>query len=353
QGNAKMGERQQATLEILNDEIQELPILTPSPPDIVIEPTCETQKPNEQQVIELIYNNPEICKTLEIFKTLEISPSQLQFAESDYTADEEEGEIIITVKRTGNSENEISINYKVLEGTATHSDYNIQNDTLIWEAGDEDEKTLTIFISNDNEIENEETLHLILFNPSKSIVLIQPSTTLNIIDSTPLPNLEQGMLIDSSHEIIDSDTYFTGGISVNGQAYQNDFDLLLSSHQQYNIIGKITIDKNLLPEKADILVVAGYTPSHSSETLYMFTPGGIPIVWDKNLDNLLPFKRKVILQETLTVNIYKGELPPGKIRVFFGYRFENGEIVFNGNQPIEVNVRTLPSFTQNLRLFEK
>jgi hypothetical protein len=53
------------------------------------------------------------------------------------------------------------------------------------------------------------------------------------------------------------------------------------------------------------------------------------------------------------VNIYKGELPPGKIRVFFGYRLENGEIVFNGNQPIKVNVQTLPSFTENLRLFEK
>ncbi|EDN67848.1 hypothetical protein BGP_6025 [Beggiatoa sp. PS] len=42
---------------------------------------------------------------------------------------------------------------------------------------------------------------------------------------------------------------------------------------------------------------------------------------------------------TQTLNIYQGPISYGYLQVFFGYRLEDGAIVFNGEQAIEIVVQ--------------
>jgi hypothetical protein len=63
------------------------------------------------------------------------------------------------------------------------------------------------------------------------------------------------------------------------------------------------------------------------------------INWDGELNHLRAAFENITLIPTQTFNIYEGVIGAGHLQVFFGYRLENGTIVYNGEQAIEIVVQ--------------
>jgi len=119
-------------------------------------------------------------------------PSTLQFSTTNYSVNENGGEATITVTRTGDSA--ISVDYATSDATATASkDYIATSGTLNWAKGDAAEKTFTIDIIDDSEVENNETViislsHAELGSPSTAMVTIIDN---DLIVETPEPSILQ------------------------------------------------------------------------------------------------------------------------------------------------------------------
>jgi len=134
-------------------------------------------------------------------------------------------------------------------------------------------------------------------------------------------------------------TAFKGGASVNEQDYQST--LTISPNQLVNILGQIDVDAAHVDQKADILVVAGLTPAEAESTgelFFMLDNQKIPQLWDGDPEKLVAAIKDMTLAASVPVEIYQGGLVDGQIRVFFGYRLENGMVVFNGEQVIDLRV---------------
>ena len=110
-------------------------------------------------------------------------PSVLQFNAAAYSVNEAQGTATITVTRTGGSNVPVSIRYATSDGTATAgSDYSATSGTLSFAAG-ETNKTFTIPIINDTQVEGNETVNLTLSSPTGGATLgSQATATLTIVD---------------------------------------------------------------------------------------------------------------------------------------------------------------------------
>jgi WD40 repeat protein len=108
----------------------------------------------------------------------------LQFSNSTYSATESDGTLNLNVSRVEGSEKEISVQYMV-SGTATlNTDYTGGTGTLTWGDGDDSDKKITLNLIDDQEVEEIETLNLILFNPIGGATLGNPAqATLTITDN--------------------------------------------------------------------------------------------------------------------------------------------------------------------------
>jgi len=116
-------------------------------------------------------------------------PSTLQFSTTNYSVNENGGEAIITVTRTGDSA--ISVDYATSDATATAgSDYIATSGTLNWAKGDAAEKTFTIDIIDDSEVENNETVIVSLSNaelgsPNTAVVTITDNDSISFTCAPP------------------------------------------------------------------------------------------------------------------------------------------------------------------------
>ncbi|MBI3880988.1 MAG: aggregation factor core protein MAFp3, isoform C, partial [Verrucomicrobia bacterium] len=83
-----------------------------------------------------------------------------------YTVNEAAGVAVITVLRLGTTNNALSVDYYLTNGTATAGlDYTNVTGTINWAPGDNSPKTFNIPIINDVAIEGNETVKIILTNP--------------------------------------------------------------------------------------------------------------------------------------------------------------------------------------------
>jgi len=186
----------------------------------------------------------------------------------------------------------------------------------------------------------------------------------------PIDNNPIGFAIDSKGEPVNTDATFSRGIAVNGGT------VTVSSSNQMDIRGVITVDSNHIGKEAEILVVVGYQlDSVKEESFFMFNKDGSILPWDKSIANLVAyqetdlffhaddksakrFKQNIILMPERRVQIFPVTLsafrdneletvllgcerprtysglvngiPPGLLRFFFGYRLrEDGTIVYN------------------------
>jgi hypothetical protein len=113
------------------------------------------------------------------------TPGLLNFSAADTTVDEAGPTATVTVTRSGGSIGAVSVTYNATTGTATAGqDFTVATGTLNWAAGDVAPKTFTIPITNDSLVEPDETINLVLSNPTGGAGLGEDSeATATIIDN--------------------------------------------------------------------------------------------------------------------------------------------------------------------------
>ncbi|MCG7901572.1 MAG: hypothetical protein JAY60_04040 [Candidatus Thiodiazotropha weberae] len=89
----------------------------------------------------------------------------LIFSNSAITAAEDGGDVTVTVSRSGGSTGAVSVDYNTADGTAiASSDYTYTSGNISFADGDEADKTFTVPLLNDTEVESDETILLQMSN---------------------------------------------------------------------------------------------------------------------------------------------------------------------------------------------
>jgi glucose/arabinose dehydrogenase len=116
--------------------------------------------------------------------TTNAEASRLGFSQPSYTIDEAAGTATITVRRGANaSAGAASVNYTTSNGTAiAGADYTARSGVLNFAAGDVEE-SFTIPITNDTEVERNETLNITLSNAIGATLASQTTAVLTIADN--------------------------------------------------------------------------------------------------------------------------------------------------------------------------
>lgn len=159
------------------------------------------------------------------------------------------------------------------------------------------------------------------------------------IENVPnLPSLGFGSLVDQTGHIIATTATFYGGISVNDGVFKQEATLRLND--SVAIKGLIKPDINHLGQLADIVVVGGYTPLpplDTAEWFYMMNGLNSYQLWDLNIASLESFMTDIVLSERFVRHLYGGKFEAsGRLRVYFGYRLTNGNVVYNAAQTINI-----------------
>ncbi|MDM8564706.1 Calx-beta domain-containing protein [Candidatus Halobeggiatoa sp. HSG11] len=311
--------------------------------------------------------------------TVNPEAGSLQFSNLFYTISEDIGITTLDVVRTGGSKGKVSIRYITLDnGTASFNyDYVGGTDKLIWEDGDTTARPITIMLFDDQQVEDLETIHLILTEPAGGAVLGAPErATLVVVDNdgqlpiksqesssqeevagysnqpnikyiSDLPDLGRGEAVTKDGSVQSADVLaementtvnFWGGAAVNNQEYQTN--LSTTPSKMVKIMGEIGVADAHIGQEADILVVvAGISDYISEKMFFMLNDEEQFQVWDGELVKLISNQENVVLSNVHTLKIYHGFIEPVQVKIYFGYRLkESGSIYFNGEQPIEVEV---------------
>jgi len=109
--------------------------------------------------------------------------SAVAFSAPTYEVSETAGSAVITVKRTGSSTDSFSVDYTVTAGTATAGADFVAADGTLTFASSETDKTFSVAILNDEEIEEVETVQLTLLNSTGGVALGSQRTALLTIRS--------------------------------------------------------------------------------------------------------------------------------------------------------------------------
>jgi hypothetical protein len=166
-----------------------------------------------------------------------------------------------------------------------------------------------------------------------------------------LPFLVKGIAVDGDKQIIDTkrDVIFFGGSAVNDETFQTTNTMHIS--EEVIITGTFMVDSIHQNQSADIIIVASYTPLDESaeEQFFMIDKDNNLISWDMNRNKLVAAIENVNLQKKQQVDLYPAKSvgigQNRELRIFFGYRLNNGTIVFNGEQPIRLTVFKGPAGT--------
>jgi YVTN family beta-propeller protein len=376
-GGAVLGTFHQRSLLLIadndeqNDEQEALEAnQTPEP---LVESDCQPDKSQAENEDNSDSSQEEKAfdTSLEENQNAQPEDKTLSFSKDAYTVSEEDGTVALTVLREGDSFDEISVRYIATIGSTAslNSDYTGSEGILTWNAEEKGPQSLEITIVDDEQIEDSETVHLLLFNATDNVRLGSPSqATVTILDNdgvdditSPafLPSLGRGTNISSNHLLpslgqgmaISKETLlrakrvkselgltvaFKGGAKIGVQNYQ--FHQNGPYYQMVKILGEIDVATEHVGQKADILIVAqSIHPSHSQ--YFMLDKQGQAMEWlVGDFDNLVAAKENVLLKSNQEIEIYHGFLSPLHLQIYFGYRLENELILFNGEQPIEVQV---------------
>lgn len=137
---------------------------------------------------------------------------------------------------------------------------------------------------------------------------------------------------------ISSNTEVTGGISVNCGPFERVATQCVQD--QIKIQGEIIVDPTDVGQLADIIVVAGHKPSPEAaaeeEVFYMLNKTRA-IPWDRNVAHLVAFQDNIRLNSEQSIPIYQDQIAlPGFIRVFFGYRLQDGSQLVYSPQSLDM-----------------
>lgn len=124
----------------------------------------------------------------------------LQFRQNAYTVNESAGEATVTVTRTAGQLGEVTVQYATSNGTATaDEDYTAVTGILTFAAG-QVSSTFTIPITNNANLEGNETFNVTLSNPTGGAILGTNATTVvTIADGAPPPTFRVTALTGSAN----------------------------------------------------------------------------------------------------------------------------------------------------------
>jgi hypothetical protein len=112
------------------------------------------------------------------------TPGTLAFSAGNYSANEGQSTVTISVTRTGGTTGAASVNYAATAGTATAgADFSVSSGTLNWADGDAAAKTFTVAILDDSADEPNETVTLTLSQANAATLGTPASATLTIVDN--------------------------------------------------------------------------------------------------------------------------------------------------------------------------
>jgi len=162
--------------------------------------------------------------------------------------------------------------------------------------------------------------------------------TVQVVAAVPiLPSLGFGVFINEQAELINNSSIFNGGIAVNDTVFSQE--AILKAGDSVVIEGFITVADEHVNSKTDIILLTSYNPLNNPEVFFMVGSGLNIQLWNGDLNSLIAYEEVVNLEKTHFVPIYEGKLNDvGIWKIYFGYRLEDGTIVFNGNQSINCAV---------------
>jgi hypothetical protein len=122
------------------------------------------------------------------------TPAYIDFERTSFIVREDQTNLVIGVVRTGEFRQSASVDFRLVEGTASAgSDYKAAGGTIYFPAG-QSFKTISLSILSDGQAEPDETFELELFNPGANVVLMHNSATITIQDApqivATLPRLQ-------------------------------------------------------------------------------------------------------------------------------------------------------------------
>ncbi|MCP4699565.1 MAG: DUF1566 domain-containing protein [Gammaproteobacteria bacterium] len=136
-----------------------------------------------------------------------------------------------------------------------------------------------------------------------------------------------------SGDLISRDTSagFSGGVSVNGEPEQKN--TAAGFLDRYAIKGFINVEASHAGLIADVLAVPVFLPLSGGDTMFFpLNEDGDDVPWETgNIDDLAVFKAGIELREILFVEVPRwSPRMNGVWHIYFGYRLDDGAIVFNG-----------------------
>lgn len=118
------------------------------------------------------------------------SAGAIQLSVSSYQIDESSTPLTVTATRTGGSTGAVGISYATSNGTAVSgSDYTSASGTLSWANADSADKTFTVPITNDVDVEGNQTFNITLSVPTGGAALGSPSTAVATIVDNESPTV--------------------------------------------------------------------------------------------------------------------------------------------------------------------
>lgn len=145
----------------------------------------------DKERFQVMLVNPVGGAQLGAVKTAEVSildndanPGQLAFATAAYEANENAGNATLTVRRSGGSAGVVSVQCRTLNGSAVAgSDYTETAQTLEWANGETADKTCTVPITDDADIEEKERFQVTLANPVRAQLGTVKTAEVSILDN--------------------------------------------------------------------------------------------------------------------------------------------------------------------------
>lgn len=133
------------------------------------------------EVHDIVYGSPVDYATVSINFTAGY-PGNVQFSTQTFYANESQGTVSVAVQRSAGSLGAVSVEYALSTGSSATlgSDFNFSPGTLYWADGEDGLKTFDIDILQDGNIEEDETINLVLQNVTGASLnsLVEATVTL-------------------------------------------------------------------------------------------------------------------------------------------------------------------------------
>lgn len=182
------------------------------------------------------------------------------------------------------------------------------------------------------------TSHLSCVTLGENVVTMQ-GAIIDPIDGTPidpwptLPALGLGLATNVTGETLtEVQANFAGGISLDTETFVQTTEIQATT-DIVDIRGTIQVDATHIESRADIFVFVTYSVSPESEPVHLMLDKDRNILpWDENMANLVAFQEDVELTTEQRLEMYQGVLlNTGVIVVNYGYRLENGTVVYSAD----------------------